>query len=52
MLESGNQTIRMVGPAPGGAQFIEIVTDEQPLRQQMYRFSRNVLVVALGSSRC
>jgi len=47
MLETGNQAIRVVGPAPGGGQFIEVVTDELPLRQAMYRFSRNVLVVAL-----
>ena len=47
MLERGNQSIRVVGPAPGGAQFIEVVIDEQPLRQAMYRFSRNVLVVSL-----
>jgi signal transduction histidine kinase len=47
MLETGNQTIRVVGPAPGGAQFIEVVIDEAPLRQAMYRFSANVLVVAL-----
>jgi len=33
MLESGNQSIRIVGPAPGGAQFIEVVVDELPLRQ-------------------
>src|ERR1700733_10504032 len=31
MLESGNQAIRIVGPAPGGAQFIEVVVDELPL---------------------
>src|SRR6201996_8578334 len=48
MLESGNQTIRVVGPAPGGAQFIEVVIDELPLRQAMYRFSRNLLGVSLG----
>src|SRR3954454_12004389 len=48
MLERGNQTIRVVGPAPGGAQFIEVVIDEKPLRQAMYRFSRNLLVVSLG----
>ena len=48
MLETGNQTIRVVGPAPGGAQFIEVVIDEAPLRQAMYRFSRNLLVVSLG----
>ncbi len=47
MLESGNQAIRVVGPAPGQAQFIEVVIDELPLRQAMYRFSRNVLIVAL-----
>src|SRR5260221_8525605 len=48
MLETGNQTIRGVGPAPGGAQFIEVVIDEQPLRQAMYRVSRNTLLVSLG----
>jgi signal transduction histidine kinase len=47
MLESGNQAIRVVGPAQGQAQFIEVVIDELPLRQAMYRFSRNVLIVAL-----
>jgi signal transduction histidine kinase len=47
MLEHGNQSIRVVGPAPGAAQFIEVVIDEAPLRQAMYRFSRNVLIVAL-----
>src|ERR1700716_3317542 len=47
MLESGNQAIRVVGPSTGGGQFIEVVIDEQPLRQAMYRFSRNVLLVAL-----
>jgi signal transduction histidine kinase len=47
MLESGNQTMRIIGPAPGGAQFIETVVDERPLRQAMYRFSRNLLVVGL-----
>src|SRR6201994_4451485 len=47
MLETGNQTIRVVGPATGNAQFIEVVIDEQPLRQAMYRFSRNTLSVSL-----
>src|SRR3954469_24295793 len=48
MLESGNETIRVIGPAPGGGQFIEVVIDELPLRRAMYRFSRNVLLVSLG----
>src|SRR4051794_12633396 len=47
MLESGNQAIRVVGPTPGGGQFIEVVIDELPLRQALYRFSRNLLLVSL-----
>ncbi|MBI5260200.1 MAG: HAMP domain-containing histidine kinase [Bradyrhizobium sp.] len=47
MLETGNQAIRVIGPAPGGAHFIEVVTDELPLRQAMYRFSRNLVLVSL-----
>jgi signal transduction histidine kinase len=47
MLETGNQTIRVVGPASNGAQFIETVVDEAPLRAAMYRFSRNLLWVSL-----
>src|SRR6202049_915667 len=47
MLETGNQAIRVVGPTPGGAEFIEVVIDELPLRQAMYRFSRNLLLVSL-----
>jgi signal transduction histidine kinase len=47
MLETGNQAIRVIGPAPGGAQFIEVVIDEYPLREAMYRFSRNVLLLSL-----
>ena len=37
----------VIGPAPGGAQFIEVVVDEKPLRLAMYRFSRNLLLVSL-----
>jgi signal transduction histidine kinase len=48
MLESGNQTIRIIGPAPGGGQFIEVVVDEAPLRKAMYLFSRNLLLVSLA----
>jgi signal transduction histidine kinase len=47
MLESGNQAIRVIGPAPGAAQFIEVVIDEAPLRQAMYRFSRNLVLLSL-----
>src|SRR5712671_7636380 len=48
MLETGNHTIRVIGPTPGGGQFIEVVIDEAPLRKAMYRFSRNLLLVSLG----
>jgi len=47
MTETGDHTIRVIGPSPGRAQFIEVVTDEKPLRRAMYRFSRNLLVVSL-----
>jgi signal transduction histidine kinase len=47
MLETGDQAIRVIGPALGGGQFIEVVIDEPPLRQAMYGFSRNLLVVSL-----
>jgi signal transduction histidine kinase len=47
MTETGDHTIRVIGPAPGRAQFIEVVTDEKPLRRAMYRFSRNLLGVSL-----
>ena len=47
MLETDNHAIRLVGKAPGAAQFTEVVIDEAPLRKAMYRFSRNVLVVSL-----
>jgi signal transduction histidine kinase len=48
MMETGNQTIRIVGPAPSGGQFIEVVVDEVPLRKAMYLFSRNLLLVSLA----
>src|SRR6202046_5166129 len=47
MLETGNQAIRVIGPPPGGGQFIEVVIDEAPLRKAMYGFSRNLLLGSL-----
>jgi signal transduction histidine kinase len=47
MLETGNHAIRVIGPTPGGGQFIEVVIDEAPLRQAMYTFSGNLLLVSL-----
>jgi signal transduction histidine kinase len=45
--ETGNHAMRVVGPTPGSAQFIEVVTNDQPLRKAMYRFSRNLLGISL-----
>jgi signal transduction histidine kinase len=39
--------MRVVGPAPMGGEFIEIVIDEGPLRRAMWRYSRNILVISL-----
>lgn len=47
-LLSGDQDImRVVGPAPKGGEFLEIVMDEAPLRNAMVRFSTNILLLSL-----
>ena len=50
MIFSGarNDVMRVVGPAPRGGEFVEIVMDEYPLRQAMISFSRNILAVSLA----
>jgi signal transduction histidine kinase len=39
--------MRVVGPAPGSGEFLEMVLDEQPLRAAMLRFSGNILLLSL-----
>jgi signal transduction histidine kinase len=39
--------IRVVGEAVGGADFVEIVIDEAPLRQAMLKFSWSLLLISL-----
>src|SRR4051794_10906838 len=39
--------MRVMGPAPMGGEFVEIVIDEAPLLQAMLRFSVNILLVSL-----
>ena len=39
--------IRVVGPAPRGGDFLEIVVEERPLQEAMLRFSVTVLMVSL-----
>jgi signal transduction histidine kinase len=49
MLDDSDGVIRIIGPAPqSNEQFIEVVVNEAPLRQSMYRFSVNVLLLSLG----
>jgi hypothetical protein len=47
LVSTDNDTIRAVGPAPMGGEFIEIVVDEVPLRRAMVSFSINILLVSL-----
>ena len=44
---SDGDILRIVGPAPMGGDFVEIVIEEGPLRQAMFRFSRNILLLSL-----
>ena len=42
-----SDTMRVVGPAPMGGTFLEIVIDEMPLRNAMVAFSINILLLSL-----
>jgi signal transduction histidine kinase len=44
---SDNDAMRVVGPAPVGGDFIEIIMDEGPLRHAMVRFSINIMLLSL-----
>ena len=47
MLDTRNNVMRVVGPAPMGGDYIEIVMDEQPLRKAMLRYSVDLLLISL-----
>jgi signal transduction histidine kinase len=47
LLARNDDILRVVGPAPSGGDFLEIVLDEGPLRQALLRYSRNILVISL-----
>src|SRR6187551_2918116 len=47
LLSSDKDVMRVVGPAPMGGDFLEIVLDEAPLRQAMLRFSFNIMLLSL-----
>jgi signal transduction histidine kinase len=43
----GKRSVGVVGNAPMGGDFIEIVINEQPLRDAMWRFAANILALSL-----
>jgi signal transduction histidine kinase len=47
LLSTDNEVIRVIGHAPMGGEFVEIVLDERPLRAAMLGFSVNILVLSL-----
>lgn len=47
LLCGDDDVMRVVGPAPMGGDFLEIVLEEGPLRQAMLRFSINILLLSL-----
>jgi signal transduction histidine kinase len=50
LLSNDKDVMRVVGPAPMGGDFLEIVLDEVPLRQAMLRFSFTILLLSLAIS--
>jgi signal transduction histidine kinase len=47
LFDNDKDIIRVIGPAPMGGEFVEIVLEEGPLRQAMWHYSRNVLLISL-----
>src|SRR5687767_7177554 len=47
LLSGDRDVMRVVGSAPMGGDFLEIVMDEAPLRNAMLRFSTNIMLLSL-----
>jgi signal transduction histidine kinase len=47
MLDTNKDVMRVVGPAPMGGDYIELVMDEPPLRKAMLRYSVDLLLISL-----
>jgi signal transduction histidine kinase len=47
VLPPAQMPIRVIGEAVGGADFVELVIDEAPLRRAMLKFSANLLLLSL-----
>ncbi|MDJ1157699.1 HAMP domain-containing sensor histidine kinase [Chelatococcus sp. SYSU_G07232] len=50
LLRADASPIRILGAGMGGADFVELVMDERPLRAAMLTFSRNILILSLAIS--
>jgi len=48
LLLGGSRTINVVGPAPMGGDFVDIVINEMPLKQAILDVSVNILLVSLA----
>ena len=46
-LSRDNEVVRAVGPAPRGGDFVEIVVEKGPLREAMWIYSRNILLLSV-----
>jgi signal transduction histidine kinase len=47
MLASKNDVMRVVGDAPMGGEYIELIMDERPLRDAMWHYSVDILLISL-----
>ncbi len=47
LLRPSSKPLRVIGAGPGGADLVEGILDEDPLREAMLRFSRNILILSL-----
>jgi signal transduction histidine kinase len=47
LLSADNRVIRVLGHAPMGGEFVEVIMDQRALRAAMLRFSVNILVLSL-----
>jgi len=47
MLNNKKDVMRVVGPAPMGGEYIDLIMDERPLRRAMLRYSVDILLLSL-----
>ena len=47
MLKNKNDVMRVVGPAPMGGEYIDLIMNERPLRRAMLRYSVDILLLSL-----